>query len=236
MGLDLALLFVFLTVCLFGAYRGAVRQVSKILAMGLSFALAQVCWPWLAPRLPSSVGPVFVPQKTLAILLVCGVGTLLLPWMLRGFLQHYLGPPDLFRQRLDRWAGFALGGLFAASIGYAALCSIASFQAYTAPHLRVEALEQSHAYQWARTNNVFYGHGLDEMDRLWSVSTLEQTPGFSALRESPRFREILDRPETRELIARGDLPQLIKRLLEQTHQEREAELERAASNSTSSRR
>jgi hypothetical protein len=173
------------------------------------------------------LGPVFIPQKTAAIVGVCVLGTFLLSPLLTSLLRRFWGSnEDLFRRRVDRWAGFVLAGGFFATMAYAGMCTVAAVQQYTFPGWRPAVLERSVAFNTTRMNNVFYGEKLLHMDDLRVGSSLEHLPGFSALRESPKFREILDRPHMKELAARGDLKELIRQLVETTHREHQQDLER----------
>jgi uncharacterized membrane protein required for colicin V production len=253
MGLDVAVFGAVFLFGLVGFYRGAARQIAKLVAMVAGLIVAQLGSPLLAPHLPGSLGGVFIPQKTGATLLLFFATSTILTAALAVVLRGFFHGDNLQRKKMDRWFGLVLGSATASVIAYVALCGLASFQAHSAPAgWRPALLETSRTYNAARAHNAFYGKGLDAAEQLLaslqhSVATgkllpsgslasgrgatpsgsgIAALPGFSALTENPKFREILSRPHMQKTVQEGDPREVLKKLLEETHKDREAELER----------
>jgi uncharacterized membrane protein required for colicin V production len=228
---------------LFGALRGAARQVAKLMALLVSGVIAFLAAPFLAPKLPASLNGIYIPQMTAATLVIYVLCAALLSFLFQTMLRRFSRGDDLHRRRMDRILGLVLGCAVAASVEYIALCTLASYDGYSATSgWRPKVLDTSVAYAWARTNNAFYGRGLERAERLMvalrstgpvapqapvGLAFLEQLPGGSALLENPRFREILASPQLRTALESRDPKQILQRLLEETQRAHERDVERA---------
>lgn len=205
-----------------GGLTGASKQIAQLGATVVAYLLARPIGHLIAPSVARSL------HSPEVIGLVAGtfaafIGVLVvLRFILTRVLRRLLVGRDNRNPGLDRWLGFALGGLKVLAIAYVAASALVFAEENVVVAGRRFGLspKSSVTFAIARNYNLFNYFEFGAVRDLVAVAKastdperarkLQNDPAFVALKKDPRFRQALSEQGVRRAIDNDDYQALLK--------------------------
>jgi membrane protein required for colicin V production len=207
---------------LIGAFTGAAKQVSRLVAAIAAGLLARATGPLAGPRLALELQSSQTVGIVIATLAIFFVGFLVIRHLAHLLLLRIFAGKEAKDRGLDRALGFMLGGLRVGAICWFVLCAVAFLEDNVSIAGRRLSLapKDSVLFSIARNHNLFAMATIPGMTELAAAAKRTKSPEYAALRRDPRFRRATDDDAVRKALESGDYralmqnPDVVKLLLD----------------------
>ena len=212
MNVDLFVIGLVVFFAIIGAFSGAAKQISRLVAALAAGALARLTGPLAGPFLAAELQTSQTVGIVVAALGIFFIAFLLIRWAVHEIVLRILAGREMKDRGLDRSLGFFLGGLRVGVIAWFVLCALAFLEDNVmigGKRLAV-APKGSVLFSIARNHNLFAMAAIPGMNDLVAASKSKDTDEYSALRKDPRFRRAVDDDAVRKALESGDYRALMQ--------------------------
>ncbi len=212
MNIDLLVLGLVAFFAIVGAFSGAAKQISRLVAVIAAGALSRLTGPMAGPMLAAELQTSQTVGIVIASLVIFFVGFLLIRYLVHAIVLRILAGKEMKDRGLDRALGFFLGGLRMGAIAWFVLCAISFLEdnvSIAGKRLQL-APKGSVLFSIARNHNLFAMAAIPGMDDLVAAAKKTNTPQYTALKKDPRFRKAVDDDAVRRALETGDYRELMQ--------------------------